>query len=203
MKPVILTILLSFSLLARLQAQITLKGVVTNDDCTIDYKSKGCRLFPNVRITVGAMGTVTDDNGRFVIQLPSSYIAGSDVIANVNAKDYAVFSPMNGRFNLPNVLLENVFELQVVLLPRGSLKFLTNANLTRFIAEISRKENQRSKTDPIARRTNPDRYLQEFADFHGFTREQVKQALDHWANVDSNKNNISDLTLQGARNYYL
>ncbi|NII26871.1 hypothetical protein HB364_17405 [Pseudoflavitalea sp. X16] len=203
MKPLLYLIILLFQSSLWAVAQINLKGIITNDGCNNGLKHKDCKVFPNVRVSVGSMSDVTDVNGRFAINLPLQYTPGSEVIAHVEVPGHSIHMPLYGKFNLPNTLLDDVFEQQIILLPKGSLKHFTNTVIIAFINNISKREIEKLKAEKERAFNDYGHYFKEFADYHGFTAMRVKELIDQWVETDTVKNAINDWMLQGARDYYL
>ncbi|MGB8191155.1 MAG: hypothetical protein WCF67_04505 [Chitinophagaceae bacterium] len=184
-------------------SQINLKGMVTNDGCNTSMSHKDCKVFKNVRVSVGASGDTTDFNGRFSIDLSENYLPGSEVIANVTVPGHVIHMPFYGRFILPNTLSDDVLEQRIIMLPKGSLKLTNHAAVVRFLHDLSNKGTADAKSKKEAALKNFELYFKEFADYHGFTPQKVQELIDQWANSGAVKNAVNDFMLQGARNFYL
>ena len=89
-----------------------------------------------------------------------------------------------------------VHRIEIQLLPKGSPKFFSDAQLRAFIERTS-KESARQPAAPNQKEA-PDlgRYLKDWAVEYGFSVDQVQAEVNRWASeVESKKSSAYDLSL--------
>ena len=84
----------------------------------------------NTRVSVaGRQSGLTDANGRFSIDLSSDLKEGERVIITVRKKGWVINYPLDGEWNLPNMGLQRVQTLDVIIAPLGSKALWTDARI--------------------------------------------------------------------------
>ena len=137
---------------------------------------------------------ISKDGGLFQLFLPDVLRAGDEVTISVTVPGYAVYEPPGGKLRIPADLLRT--RVVIRLLPKGSPKFLSDAQLRAFV-ESSAKESNRQPSQPSSKE-QPDlgRQLRDWAVRYGFSVDQVRTELDRWAgDVASHKASAYDLGL--------
>jgi tetratricopeptide (TPR) repeat protein len=87
------------------------------------------------------------------------------------------------------------------LLPKGSLKFLSEAQLRAFVERTAKESNSQTSQQDLRVRPDLSRYLKEWAIQYGFSVDEVRAELDHWAaEVASRKASSYDLSLAAFAN---
>jgi len=127
---------------------------------------------------------VTDDNGRFHLFLPEVLRSDDEVTITVTAPGFAVYEPAGGKLRIPSDPRRVQFVIR--LLPKGSLKFFSDAQLRAFLEASARDASRQA--DRSGSKEAPDTALplKDWATQHGFSVDQVRAELDRWAlNVSS------------------
>jgi len=128
--------------------------------------------------------TVTDDNGEFVLPLPTGIEPGKQVEFVIAHDRLAIFSPARGIWNVPKEPLAQPFK--IILLPKGDPRFL-NANemkalMNKLISEATKKETHRLLTEKTQLEQQlasaPQDPLAEDAKRLGFSKEQLLAAIE-------------------------
>ena len=130
-----------------------------------------------VSLEPAGSSSVTDNDGVFRLFLPSNLQSGAEVKLSVvrMLRNLVIYQPPDGRITIP-ANLQSLKEIQ--LLPKGSLKFLSDAQLKVYVAqELAKRSFQKSALE----RADGNEALQEWAQQRGFTLEQVRAKLDDWA----------------------
>lgn len=175
--------------LAHAQAQRELLGkLVTGDD-------QSRTPVDNVSISLDEDGShdLTKDGGLFRLFLADSLKPGVEVTITVTMPGYAVYEPPGGKLTVP---VDLIHPIEIQLLPKGSPKFLSDAQLRAFI-ERTAKESSRPAAQPNDKQP-PDlsRYLKDWAVEYGFSVDQVQAEVNRWASeVKSKKSSAYDLSL--------
>jgi tetratricopeptide (TPR) repeat protein len=115
------------------------------------------------------------------------------VTITVTVPGYAVYEPPGGKLIVP---VDLIHRKEIQLLPKGSPKFLSDAQLRAFV-ERTAKESSRSATQTDTKRP-PDlsSYLKDWAVQYGFSVDQVQAEVSRWASeVESRKSSAYDLGL--------
>ena len=96
----------------------------------------------NAKVTLDESGShdVTDDGGLFKLFLPDVLRPGDEITITVSVPGYAIYEPSGGRLRIPAEPARSRVLIQ--LLPKGSPKFLSDAQLRAFV-EHSAKESSR------------------------------------------------------------
>ena len=156
------------------------------------------RALDNVKVVLDESGShdITKDGGLFQLFLPDVLKAGDEVTITVTVPRYAIYEPPGGKLRIPADADLPRKRVAIQLLPQGSLKFLSDAQLRAFV-ERSANESSRQPSHPSSKE-QPDlgRYLREWAVRYGFSVDQVRTELDRWAaDVASRKASAYDLGL--------
>jgi hypothetical protein len=190
-KVLILLIIIFHGLIS--YGQIILNGVLITDEN---------QPVPYTRIsTAGGQSDLTDSKGQFSIHLSVDFIEGESVILLVDKRDWIINYPLDGRWNLPNIELQQVQTTKVIIVPKGSKALWSNARIENCIKEMSDKiaklrlEQLNTQTTPI----DFAYYLDEWAEKYGFTKNQVKEFFDEWADKTSN---TKDKHVLGLNEFY-
>lgn len=154
----------------------------------------------NTRVTVaGGQTGLTDANGRFSIDLSTDLKEGERVIINVQKKGWVINHPLDGEWNLPNMRLQNIQTLDVIIVPLGSKALWTDARIEKElkansdrIAKLQIDANQRKEIDFT-------QFLEELAGKYGTTPTATKEAFDSWANAVEKS---TDSHIKGLRDFY-
>jgi tetratricopeptide (TPR) repeat protein len=166
----IVSILVSSSILAQ---QIKLSGRLMTD---------GRRPIPNTRVSVaGNQGNLTDPHGRFNITLSSELKEGERVILSVEKRGWVINYPLDGEWNLPNIRLQNIQTLDVIIVPAGSKALWTHARIEKLLAKLSDELTKAKKAGEKPKPIDFSFYLGEWATKYGFTPDQVKEEFDKWS----------------------
>jgi len=150
----------------------------------------------NAKVVLDESGShdVTKDGGLFQLFLPDVLRAGDEVTITVTVPGYATYEPPGGKLRIPADLARTRVTIQ--LLPKGSPKFLSDAQL-RALVERSAKESSRQPAQPNSKgRPDLSRPLKDWAVQHGFGVDEVRAELNRWAaDVVSRKASAYDLGL--------
>ena len=96
---------------------------------------------------------VTKDGGLFQLFLPDVLRAGDEVTITVAVPGYAIYEPPGGKLRIPSDAdLPPRKRVTIQLLQKGSLKFLSDAQLRAFV-ERSAKESNRPASNGKSERT--------------------------------------------------
>ncbi len=188
---VVITALLLWLTMA--SAQIILNGTLQTD---------AKKPVPNTKVGVagGPAPNTTDSKGQFSLRLPLDFIQGERVILIVQKKDWVINYPLDGEWNLPNLKLQNVQYIKVIIVPHGSMKLWTHARIEKYIAllsdEIARLKKEGDQPKPI----DFSYFLEKWADEYDFTPDSVKAAFDRWA---KNVKHTEDKRTKALREFYL
>src|SRR6185503_11781348 len=140
------------------------------------------RPVPNTRVGVAGRQTgLTDAKGRFSIELSSDLKAGERVIINVQKKGWLINYPLDGEWNIPNVGLQNIQTLDVIIVPVGSKALWTHARIEKLIASLSTEITNLKREGERRRTVDFTYFLSEWADKYGFTPQEVREAFHNWA----------------------
>jgi tetratricopeptide (TPR) repeat protein len=149
----------------------------------------------NVSVSLDEDGShdVTKGGGLFHLFLSDALKPGVEVTITVTIPGYAVYEPPGGKLKVPEDLIHRT---EIQLLPKGSLKFLSDAQLRAFVARTA-TESSRLPTQPNEKEP-PDltRYLKDWAVQYGFGVDQVQAEVNRWASeLESKKSSKYDLGL--------
>lgn len=136
---------------------------------------------PATHISIHGIENTTDSKGLFKIVLPGDFSEGERVIIKVVKPNWVINYPLDGEWNLPNIKLQNIQTLNVIIVPKGSKSLWTNARIEKHIAKLSDEIARLKKEGDTPRSIDFSFYMREWADQYGFTPEQVKAAFDDWA----------------------
>ena len=152
----------------------------------------------NVKVVLDESGShdISRDGGLFQLFLPDVLRAGDEVTITVTVPGSAIYEPPGGKLRIPSDADLPRKRVLVQLLPKGSLKFLSDAQLRAFV-ERSANESSRQPSQPSSNeRPDLGRYLRDWAVQNGFSVDQVRTELDRWAaDVASRKASEYDLGL--------
>src|SRR5262245_29618088 len=151
------------------------------------------------RISVHGIENITDSKGQFKIVLSGDFSEGERVIIKVIKPSWVINYPLDGEWNLPNVKLQNIQTLDVIIVPKGSKALWTHARIEKQIAKLSDEIARLKKEGDTPRPIDFSFYLREWADQYGFTPEQVKAAFDDWAKAVEQSDDYRTL---GLRAFY-
>jgi tetratricopeptide (TPR) repeat protein len=183
--------------LAYAQAQRELLGKLVKGD------DQSRAPVENVSVSLDEDGSrdVTKSGGLFHLFLSDLLKPGVEVTITVTMPGYAVYEPPGGKLIVP---VDLIHRKEIQLLPKGSPKFLSDAQLRAFV-ERTAKESSRSTTQPdIKQPPDLSRYLKDWAVQYGFSVDQVQAEVSRWASeVESRKSSGHDLALAAfARNNF-
>lgn len=171
--------------------QVTLNGALQTDSG---------KPVAATRVSVaGGQSDVTDSRGQFRIILSGDFKEGERVIISIEKKGWIINYPLDGEWNLPNVHLQNIQPLKVVIVPRGSKALWTHARIEKLVANLSDEIAKLKKEGDKPRPIDFSFYLSEWADKYGFTPDQVKEEFDKWANSVEHS---EDYRTIGLREFY-
>jgi tetratricopeptide (TPR) repeat protein len=140
------------------------------------------RPMPATKLSVaGGPANTTDDKGQFKLTLTGDFSEGERVIIKVIKPGWVINHPLDGEWNLPNIKLQNLQTLNVIIVPRGSKALWTHARIEKQIARLSDEIARLKKEGDTPRPIDFSLYLREWAEQYGFTPAQVKTAFDDWA----------------------
>lgn len=152
----------------------------------------------NVEVVLEESGSrdISKSGGLFQLFLPAVLRAGDEVTITVTAPGYAIYEPPGGKLRIPADADLPRKRVAIQLLPKGSLKFLSDAQLRAFV-ERSAKDSNRQRSQPSSNeRPDLGGYLRDWAVQYGFSVDQVRTELDRWAaDVASGKASAYDLGL--------
>jgi tetratricopeptide (TPR) repeat protein len=149
----------------------------------------------NVSVSLEEDGSqdVTKNGGLFQLFLSDVLKPGVEVTITVTVPGYAVYEPPGGKLIVP---VDLIHRKEIQLLPKGSPKFLSDAQLRAFI-ERTANELSRSATQPDTKKPlDLSRYIKDWAVQYGFSVDQVQGEVNRWASeVESRKSSAYDLAL--------
>lgn len=141
----------------------------------------------NVSVSLDEDGShdVTKSGGLFHLFLSDPLKPGVEVTITVTMPGYAVYKPPGGKRIVP---VDSIHRTEIRLLPKGSPKFLSDAQLRAFIERMA-KESSRSATQPDTKPLRDlSRYIKDWAVQYGFSVDQVEAEVSRWASeVESRK----------------
>ena len=152
----------------------------------------------NVKVVLDESGShdISKDGGLFQLFLPDVLRAGDEVTITVTVPGYAIYEPPGGKVRIPSDADLPRKRVPIQLLPKGSLKFLSDAQLRAFVERSAEKSNRQPSQPSSKERPDLGRYLREWAVRYGFSVDQVRTELDRWAaDVASRKASAYDLGL--------
>jgi tetratricopeptide (TPR) repeat protein len=145
----------------------------------------------NIEVTVREYlrsGT-TDDQGRFVIQLPAAAKPGQEVTLRHDKDKYEIFSPYRGALRLPAPGNPPPV-IEIRMLPKGSKRWWTDAFIDAYVKYERSKSTQHLGEDE---RTwfDPEALLPELADYTGSPLDETRSRLtDYIRRARENAGNI-------------
>ena len=155
---------------------------------------------PETPISVaGGQAARTDPRGKFKIVLSNDFKEGERVIIIVGKPNWVINSPLDGEWNLPNLQLQNLQPLNVIIVPKGSKALWTHARIEKYLAKISDEIAKRKKEDDKPLPVNFSEYISQGAKEYGFTPEEVRGFFDEWA---KEVENAEDYKTIGLREFY-
>jgi len=191
--------------------QLTLNGSLIEDS------DKGKRPVPATRISVHGIENTTDPEGQFKLVLPSGFSEGELVIIKVVKPNCVINHPLDGKWNLPNIKLQNIQMLKVIIVSKGSWALLSEERraflLSKFKDQFTdkigaltrqnvalRSELAASQTEVQALRTEVlNNLLNQWQQEYGLSVEGIKAVLDKYA---STRSNSDDNRTKGLKAYY-
>lgn len=124
--------------------------------------------------------------GLFRIFLNEQLKAKGSVMLSVDKPGWVIHAPLNGETPIPTNLDVLV---HVHLLPNSSPKLWTDDRLEQLLGNKLGTVNEQVRPGGKPKATDTDRYFEEYAAKHGFSAQQVKNAVDKWvAEVKRKKN---------------
>jgi tetratricopeptide (TPR) repeat protein len=136
---------------------------------------------------------LTNDTGLFRLFLSDALKPGVEVTITVAVPGYAIYDPPGGKLIVP---ADHIHRREIQLLPKGSPKFLSDAQLKALMEHTANESNRISAQENSRQPPDLKRYLKDWAVEYGFTDEQVEAEIRRWAtDVDSRKSNTYDLAL--------
>lgn len=136
----------------------------------------------NTGISVaGRQAGLTDANGRFSIELSSDLKEGERVIINVHKPGWVINYPLDGEWNLPNIGLQNIQTLDVIIVPRGSKALWTHARIEREIEKLLDRATMSQRDGNRPTNTDFTQYMLELAKKYGSTPRETTAVFDEWA----------------------
>jgi len=185
-----LSILVSCFLTSPAISQIVLKGKLVTD-------SK--RPIPGTRINiVGHTSSLTDDNGLFEIPLSANTKEGSPIRISIEKPGWVIYKPEDGDWNAPNIRLQHIQTVEVIVVREGSPKLLTDMKLEKLLAEASSEQRLKAEANR-AGSFDVIYYLNKWTRDLKVPPEVIKKQFDKWAkSIDAS----SDLEKQGLKAFY-
>jgi len=169
------TLVIIFVCGSSMAQQIRLNGKLVTDDK---------RPVRNTRVGVaGKQAGLTDGNGRFSISLSGGLKEGERVIITVEKKGWVINYPLDGEWNLPNIGLQKIQTLDVVIVPLGSKALWTHARIEKEMTKLSNRIAQLQKQGNQPKHIDFSDYMRELANKYGSTPQEAKGAFDDWANA--------------------
>ncbi len=117
--------------------------------------------------------------GQARVFLSSALEPGEPLTLHVSLEGYQLFEPAQGRIVVPRHLETEVVE--VVLLPLGSRRFLSDEAIEQLIEDASRRAKEQVRLEGRPGSIDLSRYLQEWAVKYGFGYEEVEAQVKRWA----------------------
>jgi tetratricopeptide (TPR) repeat protein len=117
--------------------------------------------------------------GQAQLFLPPALEPGAPLSLHVSLEGYQLFLPFEGRFVVPRQLENEVVE--VVLLPLGSKRFLSDQAIEQLIEEAARRAKEQVRPGGKPGTIDLSRYLQEWAVKYGFGYREVEAQVERWA----------------------
>ncbi|MEP7339742.1 MAG: hypothetical protein ABI977_18535 [Acidobacteriota bacterium] len=151
------------------------------------------------RISLASFESTTDAQGRFKLALSGDFSEGERVIIKVIKPNWVINYPLDGEWNLPNVKLQNIQTLDVIIVPKGSKALWTNARIEKYVAKLSDEITKLKKEGTTPQPVDFGYYLSQWANQFGFTPEQVKAAFDEWSKAVEHSEDFRQL---GLRAFY-
>ncbi len=155
----------------------------------------------NAKVVLDESGSqdVTRGGGLFELFLPDVLRPGDEVTVTATVLGFAIYEPPGGRVRIPADLARTRVEIQ--LLPKRSLKFLSDSQLRAFVERGAGESSLRHSQPGADERPHLNRYLRDWAVQYGFSVEEVQAVeLDRWvAGVRSSRANAYDLGLSCVR----
>ena len=154
------------------------------------------RPLAGVKVLLDESGShdISKDSGLFQLFLPDVLRAGDEVTLSVVVPGYAIYDPPGGKLRVPADPART--RVTIHLLPKGSPKFLSDAQLKAFVERSAREANTQISQPASRGRPDLSRNLRDWAVRYGFTVDQARRELDRWAaDVASHKSTEYDLAL--------
>ncbi len=190
MKTILAILFACCTSLTAFSQQLTLNGTLMTD-----VKAP----VPATRISVAGIENTTDSKGQFKIVLLGDFSEGERIIINIIKPGWVINYPLDGQWNLPNVKLQNIQTLDVIIVRKGSKALWTHARIEKHITRLSDEIARLKKAGDSPRPIDFSFYLREWAEQYGFTPEQVKSAFDDWAKAVEKSDDYRTL---GLRAFY-
>jgi len=132
--------------------------------------------------------------GQAQVFLPRVLEPGDPLTLHVSLEGYQLFHPSQGRLVVPRHLETEVVE--VVLLPLGSKRFLSDAAIEQLIEDASRRAKEQVRLEGKRDTIDLSRYLEEWAVEYGFGYEEVEAQVERWvAEVERQRDDGRKLAL--------
>jgi hypothetical protein len=171
-------------------AQIILNGTVVTDE--------GIPV-PDIKLIIaGESCQNIDSKGQFSLKLSKNAKEGEAVLIKILKKGWTVKDPKDGVWNLPNINLQNIQLLKIVIVPSGSKLFWSHSRIETFISNILiYKDKLQIEDDKIS--TFIASSIEGKANELGISKQRLKTILDEWAN---NENEADELRIKGLKSWY-
>src|ERR1019366_2517481 len=162
MRPISLLLASCLLCLAHAHAQRELLGKLVKGD------DQSRTPVDNVSVSLDEDGShdVTKDGGLFHLFLSAALKPGVEVTVTVTAAGYAVYEPTGGKLIVP---VDLIHRKEIQLLPKGSPKFLSDAQLRALIERTAKKSSQSAMQPDTKQPPDLSRYLKDWAVQYGFS----------------------------------
>src|SRR5215470_15913173 len=127
----------------------------------------------NLTVTIRENGNsqTTNSQGLFSIALPENFEPGAKVTLLVDKPGWRIHLPVEGETRVPADLRKE--EVEVLLLPVGSPKFLSPTHLEKLFQELAEKSKQ--QLAPDNKPVDFSRAIKDWAEKYGFSAQQAKE----------------------------
>ncbi|WP_353061940.1 hypothetical protein RBB77_11550 [Tunturibacter psychrotolerans] len=149
----------------------------------------------NVAVSLDEDGShdVTRDGGLFHLFLSDALKPGVEVTISATIPGFAIYEPPGGKLTVP---MDLVHRKEIQLLPKGSLKFLSDVQVRAFVERTAKESSRATSLPNVKEPPDLSRYLKDWAVQYGFGVDQVKSEVNRWASeVESKKSDNYDLSL--------
>ena len=124
---------------------------------------------------VGVTTSLTTDSGEFQITLPENFKPGTPIVIEI--RKWIVFDPYDGGSGRTYVHRDSSEPIKVLVAHRGDPALLTNGNvIQQIVSEVLSQTGNGNR-----RLVSEDTFLSQRAEELGFTVDQLKKAINTWA----------------------